>query len=147
MNTLRFILPALLLIPFIELYLLIEIGSVFGFFPTVFMIIFTAVLGVYLFRRQGFSTIKRFQETVNAGQVPAYEMIEGVILLIGGIFLIAPGFFTDLIGFIFLIPQLRKAIARYVIEHYLVASAVNAPFSQPPQPQKSIIEGEFKKEQ
>jgi UPF0716 protein FxsA len=145
MKTLQLILLILLTIPFIELYLLLEVGSFLGVFPTIFMIVFTGVLGVWLFRRQGFATLKRFQDSVARGEVPAYEMIEGTILLLGGIFLIAPGFFTDVLGFICLIPPARKAIAKYVIEHYLVMPQAGSPFSQATK-ERAAIEGEFRKE-
>jgi UPF0716 protein FxsA len=144
MRTLQIILLILLLIPFIELYLLLEVGSFLGVFPTIIVIISTGVLGVWLFRQQGFATLKRFQDSVARGEVPAYEMIEGPILLIGGALLIAPGFFTDVLGIACLIPATRKAIAKYVIEHYLV-TANNSPFSHAPQ-EKAAIEGEFRKE-
>ena len=145
MKTLQFILLILLLIPFVELYLLLEVGSFLGVFPTIFMIVFTGVLGVWMLRQQGFSTLKRFQESVNRGEIPAYEMIEGLILMLGGALLIAPGFFTDILGFACLIPPLRKAIAKYVIEHYLVTAQAGSPFSQTTQA-GTAIEGEFRKE-
>lgn len=144
MRALQIILLILLLIPFIELYLLLEVGSFLGIFPTIIVIIGTGVLGVWFFRQQGFTTLKRFQDSLARGEVPAYEMIEGPILLIGGALLIAPGFFTDILGLACLIPPMRKAIAKYVIEHYLV-TAQNSPFSQAPQ-EKAAIEGEFRKE-
>jgi UPF0716 protein FxsA len=144
MNTLKLILLILLLIPLIELYLLLEVGSFMGVLPTIFMIVFTGVLGVWLFRQQGFSTLKRFQESTAKGEVPAYEMIEGSILLIGGALLIAPGFFTDMLGFACLIPPLRTAIAHYIVKHYLVVPS-HSPFSQTPS-HRVTLEGEFKKE-
>lgn len=144
MKTLQLILLILLIIPFIELYLLLEVGSFLGVFPTIIVIISTGVLGVWLFRQQGFATLKRFQDSVNRGEVPAYEMIEGPILLIGGALLIAPGFFTDILGIICLIPPLRKKIAQYVIEHYLVTPQ-SSPFSQATK-ERAAIEGEFRKE-
>lgn len=146
MKTLQFILLILLMIPFIELYLLLEVGSFLGVFPTIIVIISTGVLGVWLFRQQGFATLKRFQDSVNRGEVPAYEMIEGPILLVGGALLIAPGFFTDILGIICLIPPLRKAIAKYVIEHYLVTAQAGSPFSQTAN-ERAAIEGEFRKEE
>jgi UPF0716 protein FxsA len=145
MKTLRFILLILLLIPFVELYLLLEVGSFLGVFPTIFMIVFTGVLGIWLFRKQGFATLKRFQDSLARGEVPAYEMIEGPILLLGGAFLIAPGFFTDVLGFLCLIPPARKAIAKYVLEHYVVLPQAGAPFSQAGN-ERAVLEGEFRKE-
>jgi UPF0716 protein FxsA len=135
----------LLIVPIIEIYLLIEIGGLIGFFPTLFLIIFTAVLGTWLLRQQGFATWQRFQEALAKGEVPTYEMIEGPILLIGGVLLIAPGFFTDMLGFACLIPQLRRTIAQYVIEHYMVQMQDGSPFTQPTK-DRDAIEGEYRKE-
>jgi UPF0716 protein FxsA len=144
MKTLQIILLILLFIPFAELYLLLEVGSFLGVLPTIIVIISTGVLGVWLFRQQGFATLKRFQDSIARGEVPAYEMIEGPILLLGGALLIAPGFFTDMLGLACLIPPIRKMIAKYVIEHYMV-TAQQSPFSQSTQ-ERAAIEGEFRKE-
>jgi UPF0716 protein FxsA len=135
----------LLSIPFIEIYLLLEVGSVLGVFPTLLVIVFTAVLGTHLFRQQGFITWKRVQESFAKGEIPAYEMIEGPILLIGGLFLITPGFFSDLLGLACLIPSVRRAIAKYVIENYWAKNQPGQTFYQAPK-QQAAIEGEFKKE-
>ncbi len=133
-----------LTIPFIEIYLLLQIGGIIGVFPTIFMVVFTAMLGAWLLRKQGLSTWLRFQESVNKGIVPAYEMVEGPILLVGGALLLTPGFFTDAIGFACLAPALRKKIARYVIENKLVTPAGFKP--GPDQPQDyNVIEGEYEK--
>ena len=144
MRALQIILLILLIIPFVELYLLLEVGSFLGVFPTIIVIIVTGVLGVWLFRQQGFATLKRFQDSLAKGEVPAYEMIEGPILLIGGALLIAPGFFTDILGFACLIPAIRREVAKYVIEHYLVIPQ-DSPFSQATV-NRTAIEGDFRKE-
>ncbi|HBA66616.1 MAG TPA: exlusion protein FxsA [Methylococcaceae bacterium] len=133
-----------LIIPFLEIYLLLTIGGLIGVFPTVFLVVFTAVLGAALLRQQGFATLRRFQDNLNQGVVPAYEMIEGPILLVGGALLLTPGFFTDVLGFACLIPQLRGKIARYVIENHLIQTggAVHPGRSK----DKNVLEGEYKKE-
>ncbi|MBU2569500.1 MAG: FxsA family protein [Gammaproteobacteria bacterium] len=133
-----------LIIPFLEIYLLLTIGGLIGVFPTVFLVVFTAVLGAALLRQQGFATLRRFQENLNQGIVPAYEMIEGPILLVGGALLLTPGFFTDVLGFACLIPQLRGKIARYVIENHLIQTggAVHPGRSK----DNNVLEGEYKKE-
>lgn len=102
-------------IPLIEIYFLIEVGSVIGAFPTVLAVVFTAVLGVFLIRIQGFSTMLKAQTAMQAGRVPAVEMIEGVMLLIAAILLLVPGFATDSVGFILLIPPVRKYLAGKII--------------------------------
>ncbi len=135
-----------LIIPFIEIYLLLQIGGVIGILPTIFMVVFTAVLGAWLLRRQGLATWMRFQENLNKGVMPAYEMIEGPILLVGGALLLTPGFFTDALGFACLVPQFRKKIARYVIENHMLQAAGFRPPQNHQNPQ-DVIEGEYKKEE
>lgn len=149
MKPIQVIFAFFLIVPFIEIYVLLEVGSLIGAFPTIFMVVFTAVLGAWLLRKQGFSTWQRFQTSVQQGQVPAYEMIEGPILLIGGALLLTPGFFTDLLGFACLIPQLRRKIAQYIIEKQLVmpmgGMMFNGHRSQSSRTDDAI-EGEYRKE-
>lgn len=115
MPILAIILFLFIAIPLIEIYFLIEVGSVMGAFPTVLAVVFTAVLGVFLIRIQGFSTMLKAQTAMQAGQVPAVEMVEGVMLLIAAILLLIPGFITDSLGFVLLIPPVRKYLAGKVI--------------------------------
>jgi UPF0716 protein FxsA len=132
----------LLAIPLIEIYLLIEVGSLIGVLPTIIVIVATAVWGIKLWREQGFATWKRLQQTLQRGEIPAYEVIEGTILLVGGALLLAPGFFTDMLGFLCLIPTLRRAIAQYLIEHRLIQPVATAAQAQ----NHRVLEGEFHKE-
>jgi UPF0716 protein FxsA len=99
MKIFQIIFLAVLIIPFAEIYLLLEVGSVIGAFWTIFLVVFSAALGAWLLRQQGFSTFKHFQESLAQGVIPAYEMIEGPIILLGGALLLTPGFITDIIGF------------------------------------------------
>jgi UPF0716 protein FxsA len=135
-----------LVIPFIEIYVLLEVGSLIGAFPTIFLVVFTAVLGAWLLRRQGFATWQRFQENLKQGVIPAYEMIEGPILLVGAALLLTPGFFTDLLGFACLIPSLRRKIAQYVIENHLLTADTGNIFRSRSTMDSNVIEGEFKKD-
>ena len=134
-----------LIIPFAEIYLLLEVGGLIGAFPTILLVVFTAVLGAWLLRQQGFATFQRFQESLAQGVVPAYEMVEGPIILVGGALLLTPGFITDIIGFACLIPQLRRKIAQYVIENYLVQGGAH--FQQAKAAENNVLEGEFHKEE
>lgn len=136
-----------LIVPFVEIYLLLQIGGIVGVFPTVLLVVFTAVLGAWLLRQQGFSTWQRLQANLAQGKVPAYEMIEGPLLLIGGALLLTPGFFTDALGFACLIPQVRRKFAKYVIENHLIDFQSGSPFQKPRQKPDNVIEGEFKKEE
>jgi len=144
MRNFQILFLAVLIIPFAEIYLLIQVGGVIGAFPTILLVVFTAVLGAWLLRQQGFATFQRFQENLARGEIPAYEMVEGPIILVGGALLLTPGFITDIIGFACLIPQLRRKIAQYVIEHYLVQAGGH--FQQSKANENNVLEGEFHKE-
>ncbi len=144
MNPIQFVFIAFLIIPFVEIYLLLQIGGIVGVFPTIALVVLTAVIGAGLLRQQGLATWQRFQDNLAKGTLPAYEMIEGPILLVGGALLLTPGFFTDIIGFACLIPPIRKKIAQYIIEKRLVQAGV--PPHQPSKEQPDVIEGEFRKE-
>ncbi len=98
-------------VPLIEIYLLIEVGGAIGALPTVLAVLLTAILGVTLIRIQGFLTLQKAQASMNQGITPAKEMIEGVMLLFAALCLLMPGFFTDTIGFLLLIPPLRLLLA------------------------------------
>ncbi len=103
------------LVPLIEIFFLVKIGGEIGVWKTVFLVIFTALLGMYLLRQQGLSALGRFQQNMMAGKIPPSDMLEGIILLVGGLLLMVPGFFTDAIGFLCLIPVTRQALARHIV--------------------------------
>jgi UPF0716 protein FxsA len=136
-----------LILPFAEIYLLLTVGGLIGAFPTIALVVFTAVLGAWLLRQQGFQTLRRLQESLAQGNMPTYEIIEGPILLVGAALLLTPGFLTDLMGMICLIPSLRRQIARYVLEKHLIqAVQSNSPFGPRRTAQGDALEGEFRKE-
>ena len=110
MNPLGLLFLLFILVPLVEIYFLIQVGSVIGAIPTIGLVVFTALLGAMLLRFQGMTTLQRTRMSMAAGQVPALEMLEGVLLLFSGVLLLTPGFFTDAIGFAFLIPPLRQAL-------------------------------------
>jgi len=146
MKAVQIIFLFFLVVPFVEIYLLLQIGGIIGVFPTVFLVVFTAVLGAWLLRQQGFATWQRLQTSLAQGVLPAYEMIEGPILLVGGALLLTPGFFTDILGFACLIPQTRRKFAKYVIENQLINAQAGSPFQQAQPKQENVIEGEFRKD-
>ena len=104
-----------IIVPLIELYLIIEVGSHIGALWTVLIVIMTAVIGVQLLRIQGFNTLRRAQQNMEQGALPAMEMLEGIVLAVGGALLITPGFITDALGFLCLIPFTRRAMIRRFI--------------------------------
>jgi UPF0716 protein FxsA len=118
-SEMHIVLPLLLLfigLPLIELYFLIRVGSEIGAMPTIALSVLTAVLGTWLVRRQGFSLLMRVRDQFDRGDMPAFEMLDGALILVAGLFLLLPGFLTDTLGFLLLIPPLRRLlIARYVV--------------------------------
>ena len=105
-----------IIIPVTELYILIEVGKRIGSLTTISIIIFTGILGAYLVKNQGFMILKKIQNDLNDGIMPGDSLIQGVIILAGGILLLTPGFVTDTVGFIFLIPASRNVIKKYLLK-------------------------------
>ena len=114
---------AFLLVPIAEIYVLIQVGSVIGAFSTIALIVFTAVLGSILIRAQGLATLARVRTSMERGEVPAVELMEGMCLLVAGALLLTPGFVTDSIGFMLLIPALRRAMILAVLERGVLRAA------------------------
>jgi len=104
------------IIPVTELYILIEVGERIGSLTTISIIIFTGILGAYLVKNQGFMILKKIQNDLNDGIMPGDSLIQGAIILTGGILLLTPGFVTDTVGFIFLIPVSRNVIKKYLLK-------------------------------
>lgn len=107
-------------VPAVELYLLVRVGSHIGVLATIGLILITGMLGWMLVRSQGISTLRRIREQTAAGQLPAVEMVSGLCLLAAGLLLITPGFLTDTVGFLMLIPPLRRLVARRLIRRFKV---------------------------
>jgi len=112
-----FFLFLFVLIPVVELYFMLQVGDSVGAFNTVLLVVLTAVIGGFLVRVQGFSTLLRVREQMEHGQMPALEIIEGSILLVCGVMLLLPGFVTDSLGFVLLIPPVRKAFVIWMLKH------------------------------
>ena len=111
-----------IVIPVIEISLFIEIGSFVGSFNTILLIFTTALIGVYFVRQQGISTYSKLYNQLQNQEAPIQTMFEGLVILISGILLITPGFFTDALGFLGLIPLTRvifiKIVANSVLSRY-----------------------------
>ncbi len=104
------------IVPVTELYILIEVGKKIGSLTTIGIIILTGIIGAYLVKGQGFMILKKIQNDLNEGIMPGDSLIQGAIILTGGIFLLTPGFVTDIIGFIFLIPVSRGVVKKYLLK-------------------------------
>lgn len=113
-------------VPIIEMWILIEVGSVIGALSTILLVFLTAAIGLMLLRQQGLSTLLRVNQRIEQGQLPASEIIEGVFLAVGGALLLTPGFVTDAIGFACLLPPTRKLMASGIVKQGLLVSVVSA---------------------
>ena len=109
-----------IIVPIVEIYFLIKVGSIIGVIPTILIVIGTAILGTAMLRQQGLATLQRYQQSVASGRLPAQELIEGLALVFGGALLLTPGFVTDAIGFLCLIPATRQAIIRGLLKRVVV---------------------------
>ena len=101
---------AFTIIPIIEIFLLIEIGSMFGALTAVSLVILTGFLGAFLARMQGLQTLYRIQESLREGRMPSGELLDALLIVIAGLVLLTPGFLTDSAGFLLLIPATRNSI-------------------------------------
>ena len=114
-----------LAIPIVEIYLLIQVGQVIGAGWTILLVVLTAVIGVWLLRIQGLSTLIRAQRRLQENELPAREILEGMALVVAGAFLLTPGFFTDTLGFLLLFPPTRIWLASLVASRMVVAASVH----------------------
>ena len=130
MNT---VLLAVILIPIVEIYLFIKIGSQIGAFSTIFLVFFTAVVGVYYARYEGINTLRSGMMQIIKNQIPAHELISGAAIAFAAVLLIIPGFATDLIGFLLIIPITRK----------LILGKFSKKFKNQEMKKSDFIEGEF----
>jgi len=126
MNSLRIFFLIFLIVPVLEIYLLIQVGSVIGALWTALLVVFTAIVGASQVQRQGLQTISRIQSQLQLGGLPAMEMAEGFCLFMAGALLITPGFFTDSIGFALLLPPLRRLLIAQVMRKFRPVTEVSA---------------------
>jgi UPF0716 protein FxsA len=143
MNPLLIFLLLILGLPTLELFLLIQIGSEIGAIPAVLLVIFTAVVGSLLVRQQGLSTLLKVRQALSKDEVPALELLEGAVLLVGGLLLLIPGFLTDAVGFLCLIPPLRQRFLLRFVSHVRVAGGASSPGGAV---SPRVIEGEYRRE-
>ncbi|MFT5888482.1 MAG: UPF0716 protein FxsA [Zhongshania sp.] len=158
----RFLFLLFVILPVLEMWLLIEVGGLIGSLPTIGMVLLTAVVGAALLKQQGVETLTRAQQRLNSGQVPATEILEGLLLAVGGALLLTPGFVTDAIGFVCLIGPLRRVVVGEMLKRGVMqVTAANTqgasygfddvdPRDTPPEsaPRDSVtIEGDYKKEE
>ena len=131
MNTL---ILTIILIPLIEIYLFIEIGGQIGAGYTILFILLTAVIGLYFAKLEGINTIRSGMNQLTNNQMPIYEMISGAALAFAAVLLIIPGFATDVIGFLLIIPFKRNLLFKFIAKKY-EKTKVNG--------EDDLIEGEY----
>ncbi len=130
MNT---VLLAVILIPIIEIYLFIKIGSQIGAINTIILIFVTAIVGVYYAKYEGLNTLRSGITQIIKNQIPAHELISGAAIAVAAVLLIIPGFATDIFGFLLIMPVTRK----------LIIGKINKKFEKTSTKKNDFIEGEF----
>tara|TARA_S200000501_G_scaffold365340_1_gene398663 strand:+ start:13 stop:444 length:432 start_codon:yes stop_codon:yes gene_type:complete len=130
MNT---VLLSIILVPMVEIYLFIKIGAQIGAFNTILLILITAVTGIIYARYEGLNTLKSGFSQIVKNETPAYEIISGAAIAFGALLLIIPGFATDLIGFLIILPITRK----------LFFGKISNKFKNKQTDKKNFIDGEF----
>ena len=108
-----------IILPVIEIATFIQFGGILGTFNTILLIFITAIIGVYLVRQQGISTILNIQKDIISGNAPIENIVGGLIILLSGLLLLVPGFVTDTIGFLGLFPFTRKMFAKILIKRFI----------------------------
>jgi len=127
-------------VPIIEIGLFIQLGGFLGLWPTLTIVVATALIGSMLLRTQGLSTLEELKRTAETGQSPAGPMANGALILVAGLLLLTPGFFTDSFGFLLMVPPIRTLLIKWIAtraQMKIYASAANS--QQPP----DVIDGEF----
>lgn len=146
----RFFLPFILLLPIIEITLLIKVGQHAGVLATLGLLFFIGVFGMFLLRQQGFSTLLRVNERIQQGGLPAQEIVEGVVIAMGAVFLVIPGFFTDILALFCLLPPTRFLLVRRLVKKGVFMNDANATgqfynYSSRTSAE-DVIEGEFSRD-
>ena len=129
MNT---ILLGIILVPIIEIYLLIKVGSQIGAITTILLIFTTAIVGVYYAKYEGLNTLKSGFLQISRNESPTYEVISGAAIAFAALLLIIPGFVTDILGFLIIFPLTRKLIFNRLVKNF-----------QPKNNKNNFIDGEF----
>ena len=139
------LLIALIVVPIAEIALFIEVGGFIGFWPTMAIIILTALAGTTLLRRQGLAVLRKAQASLEENRFPIDVVFDGLCLLVAGVFLLTPGFFTDTVGLLLFVPPVRAAIGRALAQVLAARGGVEiqgAGSFSGPRP-GNVIDGEF----
>lgn len=119
----KFLFLLFIIVPIIEITVLINVGEAIGAWNTIGLVLLSAFIGVNMLRHQGLSTLMRAQQRAEMGEIPGQEMVEGIVLAVGGALLITPGFVTDVIGFSCLLPWTRQTFAKSLLGRFTVVAS------------------------
>lgn len=130
-----------IVVPIAELYVIIQVGQAIGILPTVAILLLDSFVGAWLLRQQGRAAWRRFNAALRAGRPPARETIDGGLILVGGAFLLTPGFLSDLLGLVLLLPPsravVRRVLARRFLGRMVVGMADRRPRGRTPRPDRT----------
>ena len=134
-----------IVIPIAELYVILKVGDLIGILPTIALLIADSLFGAWLMRSQGRVVWQRFQGTMQAGRIPHREVFDGVLVIFGGAFLITPGFITDIVGVLLLLPPTRSLFRRWLVRRggrmFGISVATGRRGGVPPSGQDWDVEG------
>lgn len=140
------LLAALVAVPIIEIALFIQVGGAIGLWPTLGFVVATAFVGAALLRNQGAGAMARLQRALAEGHDPALPLVHGALILVAGVLLLTPGFFTDAVGLALLVPPLRAAlistVGRHLVRNIVVMGSASAGWPRGEQ-RGDVVEGEF----
>ncbi len=144
----RILFALFVVIPIVEMVILIKVGSAIGALPTVALVFATAAVGAALIRKQGIAAMQRVRLKLHSGELPAQELIDGFCLAVGGALLLTPGFVTDAVGFVLLLPAWRQWLMRAMFSRMIVRSSLNTGRTEPgsSHPRSRVLDGEYHRE-
>ena len=127
-----------IILPVVEIATFIQFGGILGTFNTILLIFLTAIIGVYLVRLQGISTLLNIQKDIISGNAPIENIVGGFVILLSGLLLLVPGFVTDAVGFLGLLPFTRKIFANLLIKRFMGQYGIKQP-----EKNDNIIDAEY----
>ncbi len=142
---------ALFLLPFLEIYVLIAVGGMIGFLPTVLLVLALSLFGAYLLRRQGLAALFKAQGALASGRMPLDAMVDGAGLTLAAGLLVTPGLITDAIGFALLVPQVRRWVLRWMFGRLIQTHVferpgpAKGPARTTTPPKGNTIDGDFRR--
>ncbi|MYD76623.1 MAG: FxsA family protein [Gammaproteobacteria bacterium] len=145
--TVRILFLLFLVVPLVEIYFLIKIGSLIGSPMTILLVVLTAFIGITLVRAQGFATLMRIRQQLDSRQLPALEILEGFALFLAGALLLTPGFVTDAFGFMCLTPSLRRWMIGQILgraSFSVVEDEFRGESGSDPKGRSRVIDGEYR---